>query len=195
MVAGLVAVVVVVAGFGAYYLSLSSNARGLQSSGQHDCAYSPGNGFYLQVLSDAGGTPLSGLAVTGELVSGCPVVGTCAGSGGGVPSCAPPPMTDSTLGKWSFVTNATGYVSVPSSELGGSAFWLNVMYSGKSYLAKSPVCGDGITLAQLSLPSGALSGHEVPSNSGGVVAGQGPNGVQTVSGCNPVTFQGDATIS
>lgn len=183
--------VVVIASLGLYYSSLAPNSRGQQT-----CSYEPGSGFYLQVLSDANGTPLPGLDVSGELVSGCPVVGSCTGQGGaGAPSCPPPFETATSLGRWSFVTNGTGYVYVPGSELGGSAFWFNLSYGGRSYLAKSQVCNGGITDMQLSLPSGAISAHEVPGAPGGVTAAQQPNGVQTLEGCNAVTFSGTAVIS
>ena len=191
LVAAMITAVVVLAGFSLYYFSLASNTQ----AQQYSCAYQPGGGFYLQVLSDTNAKPLSGLGVSGQLVSGCPVVGSCSGlPGAGAPSCQPPPMTISYLGKWSFVTNGTGYIYVPGSDLGGSAFWFNLTYSGKSYLAKSQICNGGVTFMQLSLPSGAISAHEVPG-SPGVTAGEGPNGMQTIQGCNPVTFQGNAAIS
>jgi hypothetical protein len=187
-----IAAVVVVAGLSLYYLSLGSNAQGQQ----YTCSFQPGGGFYLQVLSDTNGSPLAGISVSGELVSACPVVGSCAGQPGAAGSSCPPPReTATSLGKWSFATNGTGYVYVPGSDLAGNAFWFNLTYDGKSYLAKSQICNGGVTDMQLSLPSGATSGHEVPGNSGGVTAGQQPNGVQTVEGCNPVTFQGNAVIS
>jgi hypothetical protein len=191
MVAVAIIAVVVLAGFSLYYLSLGSSAQ----EQQYTCSFQPGGGFYLQVLSDTNASPLAGIGVSGELVSGCPVVSSCTGQGAGVPSCPPPRETVTSLGKWSFVTNATGYVYVPGSELAGNAFWFNLTYDGKSYLAKSQICNGGVTDMQLSLPSGATSGHEVPGNDGGVTAGQQPNGIQTVQGCNPVTFQGNATIS
>ncbi len=193
LVAGVV-IVVLVASISAYYIL---SADGGQSAAQsYSCSFSPGEGYYLQVVSDTG-KPMPGLAVTGELVSGCPFMGSCKGAPGssGVPVCPPPRETASILGKWDYVTNGTGFVSVPSSELAGNAFWLNMTYSGKSYQAKSQICGEGITLVVLSLPSGSLSGREVPSSSGGVTAEQGPNGVQTLLGCSPVHFAGIATIS
>jgi hypothetical protein len=192
IVAVAIIAVVVVAGSGLYYISLGSGAQG-----QHyTCSFQPGSGFYLQVLSDTDASPLAGITVSGELVSGCPVEGSCTGQpGAGVAPCPQPRETITSLGKWSFVTNATGYVYVPGSDLAGNAFWFNLTYGGKSYLAKSQICNGGVTDMQLSLPSGAISAHEVPGNPGGVTAGQEPNGVQTVQGCNPVTFQGSANIS
>jgi len=188
----IIAAVVVLAGFSLYYLSLGSNAQ----EQHYTCSFEPGSGFYLQVISDTNASPLAGITVSGELVSGCPVVGACSGQpGAGVASCPPPRETVTSLGKWSFVTNGTGYVYVPGSNLAGNVFWFNLTYDGKSYLAKSQICNGGVTDMQLSLPSGATSGHEVPGNTGGVTAGQQPDGVQTVQGCNHVTFQGSATIS
>jgi hypothetical protein len=194
IVAVTIVIVVVLAGFSLYYFSVGSNANTQQQ--KYTCSYQPGGGFYLQVLSDTTSTSLPGLAVSGQLVSGCPILTSCSGQpGGGVPSCPSIFPTISYLGKWSFVTNGTGYVYVPGSDLGGSAFWFNLTYSGRSYLAKSQMCNGGVTFMQLSLPSGVISAHEVPANSGGVNAGQEPNGVQTIQGCDPVTSSGIATIS
>jgi hypothetical protein len=171
--------VVVVAGIGAYYFLPIPRS-------QQECVYSPGNAIYFQVLSDADGHPLGNIAISGQLVSSCPALDACNGS------CGVAPPTVSTLGTWVFVTNATGYVSVPSTDLNGSAFWFNVTYGGSNYQAKSPICGGGATLVRLMLPSGALSGMEVPSGNAGVTAGQEPNGIQTIQGCNPVHFAGNA---
>jgi hypothetical protein len=192
MVAVIVTAIVVLAGLGSYYFSIASNARGQQYS----CAFQPGAGFYLQLLSDTNAKPLVGLGVSGQLVSGCPMISSCSGQpGAGAPSCPTPFPTITYLGKWSFVTNGTGYIYVPGSDLGGNAFWFNLTFSGKSYLAKSQICNGGVTFMQLSLPSGTISAHEVPGSSGGVTAAQEPNGVQTIQGCNPATFSGIAMIA
>jgi hypothetical protein len=183
----LLVILVAISGVAAYSLYLNPRLSEPNSS----CLYQPGAAFYLKVVSDQTQSPLPGQPVTGQLVSGCPVITTCTGP----LICPPVPETIRTLGNWDFVTNATGVVPVPASMLAGSDLWFSLTYMGHAYQAKFQICGGGITLAQLSLPSGATSGEEVPINGEGVSAQIAPNGTQIIQGCNPVNFSGNATIS
>ena len=158
----------------------------------YSCVYQPGNALYLKVVSDQGGAPIAGLGASGELVSLCPVVFSCTGSCNTLFQTS----TITKLGEWDFVTNASGYLTVSSPMLGGSAFWFTLTSAGHTYLAKYQVCGGGVTIGQLSLPSGATSGMEIPGNSENVVSsGIGPNGTEFISGCGGNTFSGNATMS
>ncbi len=162
--------VIIVAGAAGYYYDVYAPAS--------DCGYSAGNELYFHLISSTNGSSLAGLPVQGQLV------GLCQPSGGSI----------KTLGSWSFRTNGTGFVSVPSSDLSGAAFWFTVTFGGSTYLAKSPVCGEGVTYLQLLLPAGNIAGREVPSGGTGVVVTQGANGVQTTTGCSGIGFQGNATV-
>ena len=184
----LLVVMVVVAGMASYAYALSPYL----GESKYTCAYQPGAALYLKVVSDQSQSPVSGLPATGELQSLCPVITECTGQG----PCQSAPMTIRTLGAWSFVTNSTGYVSVPSQMLGGSGFWFDLTYQGHGYQARLPVCGGGTTFAQLDLPSGAISGREIPANNGSVVSSViGQNGTQFTSGCGATTFSSSATKS
>jgi hypothetical protein len=80
--------------------------------------------------------------------------------------------------------------------LGGSGVWLSLTYLSHTYQAKYPICGGGVTMGQISLPSGAISGKEIPGNNQSVISsGIGQNGTQYSGGCSPSTFGGNATIS
>jgi len=166
-----VASVIIVAGSVGYYYGVYAPAK--------DCVHSSGDGLYLHLVSNTTGSSLANLTVKGQLVM----------------SCQPSSGNIQTLGTWNFQTNGTGFVSVPSSDLSGMGFWFTFTYGGSTYLAKSPVCGEGVTYVQLNLPSGSLSGKEVPSTNTGVVVSQGANGIQTTTGCNAINWQGNATIS
>lgn len=175
-------------------VSLATVAAVSYASGtpSYSCTYQPGNALYLRIVSDQGGTPLAGLNVSGELVSLCPVVFSCTGP------CNPifQTSTITKLGQWSFVTNASGYVTVSSSKLGGSAFWFTLTSAGQTYLARYQICGGGVTVGELSLPSGAISGREIPANNQSIVSsGIGQNGTQFINGCGASTFSGTATGS
>jgi len=181
----LVVVVVATAGITAYSLALNPDLTALKYS----CSYQPGAQFYLQVVSDQSKSPLTGLHVTGKLVSACPVITSCTGS------CPMVPLTIRTLSTSEWITNSTGYISVSPSMLGGSDLWFNLTYLGHEYQAKLGICGGGTTVAQLSLPSGMTSAHEVPRNGLGVGAEVAANGTQIMTGCSPMSFSGNATIS
>ena len=157
----------------------------------YSCIYQPGNALYFRVESDQGGAPIAGLDVSGKLVSLCPVVFACTGQ------CNPAFQTSTitTLGEWNFVTNSSGYVTVPSSMLGGSAFWFTLASTGHTYVARYQICGGGVTSGQLSLPSGAVSGKEMPADNNVISSSILQNGTQVVSGCGPTTFSGNATIT
>jgi hypothetical protein len=145
----------------------------------NDCVYSPGDGLFFHLVSSTNGSSLADFPVKGQLVK----------------SCQPSSGNIQTLGSWNFQTNGTGFVSVPSSDLSGMAFWFTVIFGGNTYQAKSPVCGEGVTYVQLSLPAGVVSGREIPSTNTGVTVSQGTNGIQTTTGCNAIDFHGNATIS
>lgn len=163
-----------------------------QSVSNYSCSYEPGQAFYLKVVTDQSQTPVANQPVTAQLMSACPIFTVCTGQG---QSCFMGTQVIRTLGSWNFVTNSTGYVSVPSRLLGGSDFWFSLSYLGHSYQARYQICGGGITYARLSLPSGALSGQEVPMGNSGVGTGSLSNGTQFSTGCNPVSLSGNATIS
>jgi len=169
LLAAVVASAVIVAGAVGYYYVYAPTS---------DCAYSPGDGLYFHLVDSTNGSSLANFPVKGQLVK------SCQPSGGDI----------QTLGSWNFQTNGTGFVSVPSSDLSGMAFWFTVTFGGSMYQAKSPVCGEGVTYVQLSLPAGAVSGREVPSTNTGVVVSQGSDSIQTTTGCNAIGFQGNATI-
>jgi len=166
-----IASVIILAGAAGYYYDVYAPTNG--------CVYSAGNGLYFHLVSSTNGSSLANLPVKGQLVK----------------LCQPSSGNIQTLGSWNFQTNGTGFVSVPSSDLSGMAFWFTVTFGGSTYLAKSPVCGQGVTYVQLSLPAGSVSGKEVPSTNTGVAVSQGANGIQTTAGCNGIDFQGNATIS
>ncbi|HUH82884.1 MAG TPA: hypothetical protein VLX33_03270, partial [Nitrososphaerales archaeon] len=158
----------------------------------YSCAYQPGNALYVRVVSDQGGTPIAGFDVTGKLMGLCPVVFECTGG------CSSPFQTSAitTLGEWGLVTNASGYLTVLSPMLGGSAFWLTFKTAGHTYLAAYEICGGGVTMGQLSLPSGSISGREIPAaNQSAVGSMIEQNGTQVLTGCNPASFTGNASIS
>ena len=160
----------------------------------YSCVYQPGQAFYLKIESDQSQIPISGQPVTAQLVSACPIFTVCVVGTGG-PPCSVGTRVIRTLGSWDFVTNSTGYVSIPSGSLGGSDLWLSLAYLGHDYQARYQICGGGVTFASLSLPSGALSGQEVPSGNAGEGTGSMTNGTQFSTGCNPASFTGNATIS
>jgi hypothetical protein len=165
-----VASVVIGAGVIGYYYSVYEPA--------YACVYSPGNGFYLHIVNSTNGSPLAGLPVEGELVK----------------SCLPGSVTIQVLGSWNFRTNATGFVSVPPSDLSGEAFWFTIASGGSTYQVKSPVCGEGVTFVELGFPSGAISGRLV-SGTNEVTVSQGANGHQTTTGCSSMAWQGNATVT
>lgn len=165
LVVGLTAIMAIAAVAAAYYFVVYAPST--------DCVTSTGDNVYLHVLSSSNGSSLAQLPVEGQLVKSCvsPAIGHVL-----------------TLGTWNFKTNATGFVSVPSSDLKGQAFWFTVTFGGKSYLTKVPICGRGITYAQLNLPAGTDSGK-------GVIVSLGANETQTTEPCSMPSWQGSATIS
>jgi len=160
----------------------------------YSCTYQQGQAFYLKIAVDQSQAPVADQSVTAQLVSACPIFTVCTVGSGGAP-CSTGTRVIRTLGSWGFVTNSTGYVSVPSASLSGSDLWLSLAYQGHNYQARYEICGGGVTLASLSLPSGALSSQEVPAGNSGVGTGTMNNGTQFSSGCNPASFTGNATIS
>ena len=173
-----IAIIVISAGVISYYYLAYSPAQQTSS-----CAYSPGDGLYIQITNSTNGTVLRDLSMKGELISGC------------APSSATIQIpTIEVLGTWTFQTNATGFVSVPTSDLSGNAFWFYVTSGTTTYEVKSPICGEGVTIVQLGIPSGIISGREIPTT-GGITVSQGANGVETTMGCGGLTFQGNATTS
>ena len=190
LVSVLLVAIVVVAAVASYAYALDP---ALSVSG-YSCNYQPGQAFYLKIVSDQSQTPITDHPVSAQLVSACPIFTVCTVGPGG-PPCSTGTRVIRTLGSWSFVTNSTGYVSVPSASLGGSDLWLSLAYLGHNYQARYQICGGGATFASLSLPSGALSGQEVPSGNPGVGSGSMANGTQFSTGCNPSSFTGNATIS
>jgi hypothetical protein len=168
------------------YSYLGTNGQ----ASRYSCIYQAGNAFFLQVVTDQGRNPVVGLDVRGQLVNACPVVMSCMGS---CPNFVPTVIRS--VGTWDFATNSSGYVSVPNSMLRGSDLWFSLGYTGHTYQARFQICGGGTTLAHISLPSGAISSQEVPTNGYGVGAEVEENGTQVIQGCNPVGFSGNATIS
>jgi hypothetical protein len=137
---------------------------GLYYYSQSDCGHETenGDGFYIQIVNSTKGNGLASLPVDTELIVGC-----TSGTGPQIP-------TIHILGSWTFETNATGFVVIPSSDLSGSAIWYTVASGGTTYMAKAPICSHGITIVQLSIPAGTVSGSEIPCGA---------------------HFQGNATIS
>ena len=185
----LLATVVAIAGMATYAYALNPAL----ASSEYSCSYQPGNVLYLRVVSDQGGTPVAGASVSGVLVCLCPVVFSCSGP------CNPLFQTSTITkrGDWSFVTNASGYVTVSSSLLGGSGFWFTLTSAGHNYLARYQICAGGTTDGRLSLPSGAISGKEIPGINMSVVSSAilGQSGTEYISGCSATTFSGNATVS
>jgi hypothetical protein len=184
LLAVLVVAVVATAAIATSYATLGPPA--------YSCSYQPGNVLYLRVVTDHGQNAVSGLGVKGQLLSSCPIAFSCSGSG----PCGflAEQEVVTTLGEWNFTTNSTGYVTVPSSMLGGSDFRITLSYLGHSYMTQYQICGGGTTMGQLSLPSGVTHGQEYPSKVGSSVT-FGENGTQVIQGCNPVQFSGNATVS
>jgi hypothetical protein len=164
------------------------------SASNYSCTYEPGQAFYLRIVADQSQTPLDNQPIKAQLMSACPIFTVCTDQSG-QPPCSMGTQVIRNLGSWDFVTNSSGYISVPRQYLGGSDLWFSLTYVGHDYQTKYQICGGGVTYSQLSLPSGAYSAQEVPLGNSGVGSGTMSNGTQFSTGCNPVSFSGNATIS
>jgi len=154
--------ILVVAGVGAYLYYQDNTVR---------CIYIPGKTVYVRIYSDQTGQGLGGIPVNGQLTAMCPVA--FSGSGSHFPQ-------SSVIGSWDFTTNATGYITVTSSELAGSSMWFTTTYNGSSYGFPADICGDGTTIFQIGFPSGAWSESGIGNHTGGANEGT----IQTVlQGC------------
>jgi hypothetical protein len=151
------------------------------------CEFVPGNILYVHLVTADPAHPVASLGVKGWLYELCPI-----GTSGN--STAKP--TSTMLGNWDFVTNSTGYVSIPSSDLAGYSFTFNVPYEGHIYQFSSPICGGGNTFVELNLPSGSVNGSHsgVPAGFGESVNDTG-GGVQKIQACTVGDWSGNATIS
>ena len=148
------------------------------------CEFVPGNSLYVHIVTTTNPDyPVASLGVKGWLYELCPI-----GSSGSAP--ASPKST--ILGNWDFVTNSTGYVSIPSSDLAGWSFTFNVPYEGHIYQFSTPVCGGGTATLQLNLPSGSF--NETGYGPGETVTDLG-GGAQMVEACRVGVLSGNATIS
>jgi hypothetical protein len=178
----IIAVVLVLVVAGASYSLYSGYA-----SPSVKCQFVPGNNLYVHIITAAPAYPVAGLGVKGWLFGLCPI-----GTSGN--STTKPAST--MLGNWDFVTNSTGYVSIPSSDLAGWSFTFNVPYEGHIYQFSSPVCGDGTATVELNLPSGSINGSR-----SGIAPGFGESvdtthsGTQIIQACNVGDWSGNATIS
>jgi len=174
-----VALIIVVAG-GSYY------AYSVYGPSNVKCDFVPGNNLYLHIVSNSSSQSAADLGVKGWLYELCPI---------GTSENAPSKPTSTILGNWDFVTNSTGYVSVPSSDLAGWSFTFNVPYEGHIYQFSSPICGGGTATVELNLPSGSVNGSR-----SGVAPGFGEsvndavNGIQVITACGG-GWSGNATIS
>jgi hypothetical protein len=147
------------------------------------CVFVPGNDLYVHVITTTPSYSVAELGVKGWLYSLCPI-----GSSGN-PS---PEPTSTVLGNWNFVTNSTGYVSIPSSDLAGWSFTFNIPYEGHVYQFSTPICGGGNATVEVRLPSGAING----TGSGlGESVNDTAHGIQTIRACNVGSWSGNATIS
>jgi len=147
------------------------------------CEFVPGNDLYLHIVSSNSSQSAAGLGVKGWLYELCPI--SSSGS-------APSNPKSTVLGNWNFMTNATGYVTVPSSDLAGWSFTFNVPYEGQIYQFNAQVCGGGTTTVELFLPSGSVNG----TTSGlGESVSVASNGTQMVRACGIGGFFENATIS
>ena len=188
ILASLLLVLVVAAAAVASYAYVLDPALSVSNA---SCSYEPGQAFFLRVVADRSQAPVVSQAATAQLVGACPIVTVCTGQ-----PCPMGTQVIRVLGSWNLVTNSTGYFSVPSRMLGGSSLWFSLTYLGHTYQAKYQICGGGVTMGQISLPSGAVSGREVPADNESVISsGIGQNGTQFTSGCGPSTFSGNATVS
>ncbi|MGA2664447.1 MAG: hypothetical protein ABSF83_05845 [Nitrososphaerales archaeon] len=147
------------------------------------CEFVPGNSLYVHVVTADPNNPVSSLGVKGWLYEACPI---------GSPGNAASRPTSTILGNWDFVTNSTGWVSIPSADLAGWSFTFNVPYEGHIYQFMTPVCGGGTATLELNLPSGRF--NETGHGPGESVSDLG-GGVQRVESCNVGVLSGNATIS
>jgi hypothetical protein len=159
-----VALIIVVAGTSYYAYSAYASA-GVR------CEFVPGNAMYIQLVSSNSSAPLANVGVKGWLYAACPF----AFSGS-----APPNPKNTIVGNWNFVTNSTGYVSIPSSELAGYTFTFNVPFEAQIYQFIVPVCGGGTTTVKVELPSGYLHGME---SGGETSVSTAANGTQIIHAC------------
>jgi hypothetical protein len=156
-------IVLVVAGVGGVYFFYQYNTV--------KCIYVPGRVVNLRVYSDHTGQGLGGIPVIGQLTAMCPVA--FSGSGPYFPQ-------SSVIGSWHFATNATGYITVPSSELAGSSMWFTATYNGSSYRFAADICGNGETIFQIGFPSGAWSESGIGNRTSIVNVGRVQN---VLNGC------------
>jgi hypothetical protein len=147
------------------------------------CEFVPGNDLYVHLVTTNPDYPVTGLGVKGWLYELCPI-----GSSGS----APAKLTSTMLGNWDFVTNSTGYVAIPSSDLAGWSFTINVPYEGHIYQLSTQICGGGTATVELNLPSGSF--NETGSGLGESVT-DASGGVQIIQACNVGLLSGNATIS
>jgi len=151
------------------------------------CEFVPGNNLYVHVVTADPNYPVSSLGVKGWLYELCPI-----GTSGN--STAKPVST--ILGNWDFMTNSTGWVSIPSADLAGWSFTFNVPYEGHIYQFSSPVCGGGTATVELNLPSGSVNGSRSGIASGfGESVNDTVSGLQIIQACNVGNWSGNATIS
>jgi hypothetical protein len=139
--------------------------------------------LYLHIISNSSSQSAAPLGVKGWLYELCPILSS---------GSAPSNPKSTVLGNWNFVTNATGYVTVPSSDLAGWSFTFNVPYEGQIYQFSAIICGGGTTTVELSLPSGSVNG--TTSGLGTTVSGAS-NGTQMIKACGVGGFSANATIS
>ncbi len=151
-----------------------------------ECVFTPGDNLYVHIVTTTPAYPVSGLGVKGWLYELCPI---------GTSENTPSKPTSTILGNWDFVTNSTGYVSVPSSDLAGWSFTFNVPYEGHIYQFSGPICGGGTATVELNLPSGAVNGSRsgIAPGFGGSV-NDAINGIQVITACGG-GWSGSATIS
>jgi hypothetical protein len=147
------------------------------------CVFVPGNNLYVHVVTTTPSYSADDLGVKGWLYSLCPI-----GSSGN----SPPKPTSTILGNWNFVTNSTGYVSVPSSDLAGWSFTFNIPYEGHIYQFSSLICGGGNVIVEVKLPAGLVNG----TTSGlGESVNDTVHGIQTIQACGVGSWSENATIS
>jgi hypothetical protein len=171
-----VALIIVVAGASLY-------AYSAYASTGTKCEFVPGNNLYLHIVSNSPSQSAAALGVKGWLYELCPI----ASSGS-----APSHPTSTILGNWNFVTNETGYVTVPSSDLAGWSFTFNVPYEGQIYQFSAVICGGGATTVLLTLPSGSVNGT---TSGHGTSVTDASNGTQMIQACGVGSWSANATIS
>jgi len=185
-VLGAVVAVLVISSVRVYLYFLGPSAGSTLTT--YHCVFAPGNSMSLHIVSDESQTPIAGLKVDGELMGACPIGYSCPG-----PTPCYVAQQVSNLGDWSFTTNSTGFISIPSSELAGYQYAFNLTYGGGRFFFRAMICSQGTANVKLNLPSGSFV--DTSTGHGSNLNLFDHNGTQAVQNCGFGSISGNATRS